>query len=256
MDCFFDRSLAEKYKNKSQQTRIMAETWISKNIRCLRCWDGVLVHLPQNKPLADFICVPCGDQYELKSMRGRIRRKILGGSYEKCVDRIMSNDNPDWLVMCYDEKDLCVNDLWFIPKHFFVPSIVEPRKPLSANARRSGWTGCNILFDKIPVQGKIPIVCSRELVAKSEIKAKVEVASRLCIKDMGARSWLSDVLECVNSIQKPTFTIEEMYAFETVLKARHPNNNNVKAKIRQQLQFLRDKGLIEFLGPRNYAKKV
>jgi type II restriction enzyme len=31
------------------------------------------------------------------------------------------------------------------------------------------------------------------------------------------------------------------------LQAKHPENHNVKAKVRQQLQFLRDKGVIEFL---------
>jgi type II restriction enzyme len=33
-------------------------------------------------------------------------------------------------------------------------------------------------------------------------------------------------------------------------------NNNVKAKIRQQLQFLRDKNVIEFVGHGQYRMKV
>ena len=45
-----------------------------------------------------------------------------------------------------------------------------------------------------------------------------------------------------------------MYSFVDQLKARHPRNNNVEAKIRQQLQFLRDKGLIEFISPGVYRK--
>ena len=31
------------------------------------------------------------------------------------------------------------------------------------------------------------------------------------------------------------------------LQAKHPENHNVKAKVRQQLQFLRDKGVVRFL---------
>jgi len=40
------------------------------------------------------------------------------------------------------------------------------------------------------------------------------------------------------------------------LQAKHPENHNVKAKIRQQLQYLRDKGVIEFLGRGHYRMKL
>jgi type II restriction enzyme len=45
-----------------------------------------------------------------------------------------------------------------------------------------------------------------------------------------------------------------MYQFENKLKIKHPNNNFIKDKIRQQLQVLRDKGLIEFVGRGKYKK--
>ncbi|MGN1347846.1 MAG: hypothetical protein ACI4VI_02775 [Acutalibacteraceae bacterium] len=45
-----------------------------------------------------------------------------------------------------------------------------------------------------------------------------------------------------------------MYSFESELKIKHPKNNNIKPKIRQQLQFLRDRGFIEFLGNGKYEK--
>jgi len=50
------------------------------------------------------------------------------------------------------------------------------------------------------------------------------------------------------------FSLSEVYAFESVLSQMHPQNHNVKAKIRQQLQFLRDKNIIEFLGNGMYRK--
>ena len=34
------------------------------------------------------------------------------------------------------------------------------------------------------------------------------------------------------------------------------NNNNIEAKIRQQLQILRNKGIIEFLERGHYRKKI
>jgi type II restriction enzyme len=45
-----------------------------------------------------------------------------------------------------------------------------------------------------------------------------------------------------------------MYKFENLLQIKHPANNNIKPKIRQQLQILRDKGFIEFLGNGKYRK--
>lgn len=38
------------------------------------------------------------------------------------------------------------------------------------------------------------------------------------------------------------------------LEMQHPNNNNIRAKIRQQLQQLRDRSIISFLGKGYYKK--
>ena len=45
-----------------------------------------------------------------------------------------------------------------------------------------------------------------------------------------------------------------MYDFVNELKIKHPTNNNIEAKIRQQLQFLRDKGFVEFTSRGSYRK--
>jgi type II restriction enzyme len=39
----------------------------------------------------------------------------------------------------------------------------------------------------------------------------------------------------------------EVYAFEERLAALHPRNRHIRPKIRQQLQVLRDRGVVEFL---------
>ena len=41
-----------------------------------------------------------------------------------------------------------MESLMKIPKHFFVPDIIEKRRPLAENARRAGWVGCNIIIGK------------------------------------------------------------------------------------------------------------
>ncbi|WP_244661633.1 hypothetical protein [Mesorhizobium huakuii] len=48
------------------------------------------------------------------------------------------------------------------------------------------------------------------------------------------------------------FDIEQIYAFERKLSALYPNNRNVRPKIRQQLQLLRDNGYLEFLARGRY----
>ena len=45
-----------------------------------------------------------------------------------------------------------------------------------------------------------------------------------------------------------------MYSFVDELQVKHPDNNHIPDKIRQQLQFLRDKGIIEFKGSGVYRK--
>lgn len=47
-------------------------------------------------------------------------------------------------------------------------------------------------------------------------------------------------MKCVKAVGKP-------YAFEERLGLLYPDNKNVKPKIRQQLQFLRDCGYLEFV---------
>ncbi len=63
-----------------------------------------------------------------------------------------------------------------------------------------------------------------------------------------------DVLNCVNKIEGRDFNLEQMYKFQDALAKKYPNNNHIKDKIRQQLQILRDKGIIEFRGRGNYRK--
>ena len=47
------------------------------------------------------------------------------------------------------------------------------------------------------------------------------------------------MLNCVNQIDERDFTLDQMYKFENMLAAKHPDNKHVRDKIRQQLQVLR-----------------
>ncbi|MCU0427830.1 MAG: phospholipase D-like domain-containing protein [Candidatus Kapabacteria bacterium] len=66
--------------------------------------------------------------------------------------------------------------------------------------------------------------------------------------------WKLDVFICINQISGQELSLEQVYRFEKHLRLLHPKNNKIKDKIRQQLQELRDLGLLEFLGKGRYRK--
>lgn len=66
------------------------------------------------------------------------------------------------------------------------------------------------------------------------------------------RGWTLDVLNTIGTLGKREFELPEIYALEGSLKKLHPENHHIQPKIRQQLQVLRDHGLLEFLGGGSY----
>ncbi len=253
MNLDFNMGISATYHSNTQKARILTESWVADNMYCPRCGNLYINHFPNNRPVADFYCPKCKNEYELKSKTGPLNKKINDGAYITMIERITSNKNPDFLFMNYSKENFCVKDLIFIPKHFFVPEIIEKRKPLSETARRAGWTGCNILIDKIPEQGRINIVSNGIVQKKSEVTNKVKRSINLSTNDIYARGWIMDILNCVNQ-QPCEFSLSNIYAFEGELSKKHLDNKNIQAKIRQQLQILRDKGYIKFLGQGKYRK--
>lgn len=132
---------------------------MADNIFCPCCGQPHIHKLDNNKPVADFECKckRCGETFELKSKKGKIGKKISDGAYGTMIERITSTDNSDLFILKYTSS-FEITDLYVIPKFFFVPSIIEKRKPLLPTAKRAGWVGCNILISQIPFQGKIDII--------------------------------------------------------------------------------------------------
>ena len=249
-----DPSLAKRYTNASQIARIITESWVGRYMFCPRCGFPHVSHFENNKPVADFYCPRCANQFELKSQGGTSCGKIMDGAYSTMIDRITGMDNPDFFFMMYHKSNWTVRDFFFVPKHFFTPAIIEARKPLAPTARRAGWVGCNILLSQIPSTGRIPIIENGVENNREYVVEKVRKANSLMISNMDSRGWLMDVLSCVEKIPDLNFTLQQIYAFEVEMAEKHPNNNNVRPKIRQQLQLLRDKGIIEFVRPGEYRK--
>ena len=60
--------------------------------------------------------------------------------------------------------------------------------------------------------------------------------------------WTLDVLNIVRRLGQAEFKNEDVYAFDRELEKLHPDNRHIRDKIRQQLQVLRDAGLLLHLG--------
>lgn len=251
MELLLDKNLALNYTNQSQVARILTESWVQKEIFCPNCGDGIKSYT-NNKPVADFYCKKCSEDFELKSKKGKIGKKVSAGAYSKMIERLNSAQKPHFFFMGY-LATLLVNDFFVIPKYFFVPEIIEKRKALAESARRAGWIGSNILFSKIPTSGKIFYVEDGKEVSKKEVLQKWQKTAFLKkIKKPELKGWILDTMNCVEALNKKEFLLTEVYQFEKDLEKIHPENKNIKAKIRQQLQFLRDKGYLKFIEPGRY----
>jgi type II restriction enzyme len=232
----------------------MSEEWVTSFMFCPNCTHPRLSTFPNNSPVADFFCINCKEEFELKSKSGLLGNKIVDGAYESMITRLSSSNNPNFFFLSYAKKNFLVENLILIPKHFFLPGIIERRKPLSKESKRAGWVGCNINLSHVPDLGKIYIVKQSKIIDQNEVKEKWNHSLFLRKASSESRGWLIDVLNAVDKIDNREFTLKDMYNFERELSLKYPENSHIKEKIRQQLQVLRDKGIIEFLGDGKYKK--
>ena len=72
--------IAEDYSSGSQRIRVMTEEWVNRSGFCPNC-GSVLSQFENNKPVADFYCGNCSEEYELKSKHGEVGKKIVDGAY-------------------------------------------------------------------------------------------------------------------------------------------------------------------------------
>jgi type II restriction enzyme len=255
MELVLPVEIAKLYSSNSQRIRIMTEYWVGNTIFCPNC-GSKLTNFRNNSPVADFYCGKCSEEYELKSKNGNMGNTIVDGAYSTMIERLVSNNNPNFFFLTYNKSSFEISNFLSIPKYFFVPNIIQKRKALSPTARRAGWIGCNIVISSIPEFGKIFYIQNGIARSKEEVLEKWNKTEFIkSTQNIEAKGWLLDVLVCVEKIKKAEFSLDDVYAFEAYLKAKHPLNNNVKAKLRQQLQLLRDKGVIEFVGRGRYRMK-
>ena len=250
LQCRID--LASGYKAGSQIARVLSEEWCKRELYCPACYCDRLSQSKPNSPAVDFACAKCQQLFQLKSLKNWNPRKIVDAGYEAMIRAIRADRTPNLLVLQYSSTWL-IQNLLLIPRVFFSESTIERRNPLGPQARRAGWVGCNILLGQIPADGKIAIVSAGIPVLKQSVREEFSRVKRLAELPPSLRGWTVDVLNAVRRMGKSRFSLQELYAFEPELKSLHPQNQNVRPKIRQQLQVLRDLGLVDFISPGTYG---
>jgi type II restriction enzyme len=240
------------YESASQSARVLTEGWVEQQAFCTNCSNDRLTKFANNRPLADFFCGSCDEQFELKSKKGIFGAKVINGAYARKIERLNSNTNPNLLLLNYNLERLLVTNLIVIPKHFFVPSVIEKRDPLRDTAERAGWIGSNILLKDIPDSGKIFIIKEGQPQPRQTVLQQWSRMAFLAREAVEARGWLIEVMHCVEALGKSEFRIDDVYAQETQLKELYQANKHVREKIRQQLQVLRDRGYLDFVSRENY----
>jgi type II restriction enzyme len=249
-------SLSEKgltgYKSNAQRARVATEAWAQGNLYCPNCDSPHLDRARANMPAVDFDCPNCHAPFQLKAQSHTFCARIVDAAHSTMVRAIRENRTPNLFALHYEPSAWSVANLILIPSFAFPLSAIEKRNPLSPTARRAGWVGCNILLGAIPLDAKIPVIVDGVALPQKKVREQYARIRPLEKLKSEQRGWTLDVLNAVRSLGKAEFALNDVYDLEGKLARLHPANRHIRDKIRQQLQVLRDLGLLEFLGAGKY----
>jgi len=244
--------LGDGYSSRSQIARRITEGWGAKSLFCAACDSDTLEPTTANTKAIDFRCPRCASGYQLKAGKQRIGARIPDGAYSAMTTAILSDNVPNLLVLQYTPA-WQVRNLQLVPSFLFSASMIEKRKPLGPDARRAGWIGCNIHLAALPACARIPIVSDGIATSAKDSRAQYQKLRPFSFIPPLIRGWTLDVFRIVQSLGVPTFSLTDVYRHEHQLSVLHPQNKNVRPKIRQQLQVLRDVGFLNFNGDGQYT---
>jgi type II restriction enzyme len=238
----------DRYQSASQRARVGTESWGASNFFCPACESPRLQPSPQGTAAIDYFCPSCNSPFQLKSQSKPMGGRIVDAAFSEMKRAILEDRTPNLYILHYDLAAWSVQTLILIPRFAFALSALEKRRPLAPTARRAGWVGCNIVLHKIPVNARIPIIHEGTVRPKQAVRNDFQRLRPLEKLKVEKRGWTLDVLQVVQSLKKPEFSLQDVYAHAAALARLHPANRHVRDKIRQQLQVLRDMGLLTFLG--------
>lgn len=237
-------SLADAYKSPSQQARVVTEAWASREMYCPDCLAPALEPTAVNCRATDYICPACSSPFQLKSSKSGIGIRVPDGSYQSMIAAIREDRTPNLLLLSYQHTTWNVLDLLIIPHFAFSENAIIPRKPLALTARRAGWIGCNIDLSQITPEARISMIANGKVVPSASVGQRFAKLKPLSLLRGSERGWTLALLNAIQTAGWTEFTTHEAYSFEIQLQTIFPSNRHVRQKIRQQLQVLRDLGLL------------
>jgi type II restriction enzyme len=145
------------WKNESRIVGEACEEYIKNNIKCIRCNEINYEKCKTNEKSKDLICISCNQKFQIKAKSATQKQvnniknkdifKTIGGEYSTTVKNI--NEQIDYLIILYEKQSYKIINILYIKYKNINFNCIIPRKPLSITAKRSGWQGCNIIFDNI-----------------------------------------------------------------------------------------------------------
>lgn len=253
MELYLPTTGLDRYKSASQRARVGTESWGAENFFCPACDSPCLEPAPQGTAAIDYVCPACDSPFQLKSQSKPFGSKIVDAAFSEMKRAILEDRTPNLYVMHYDRAAWAVQSVILVPRFAFTLSAIERRPPLAATARRAGWVGCNIVLDKIPGHARISVVEEGTEQTKEAVREAYRRLRPLERLQVERRGWTLNVLQAVQSLNKKDFSLSDVYVYEDQLGRLHPRNAHIRPKIRQQLQVLRDMGLVQFLGGGEYS---
>lgn len=238
-------------RSKSQIARVTTELRGARELYCVACSASRLSATPPNTKAIDFFCPNCRAAYQLKSSSKPFGNCLPGASFAATVSAFKEEKAPHLFLLYYSEN-WTVNSLRLVPSFSIPLSAIAKRRPLGPNARRAGWVRCNIVLAQIPDAAKLNLVISGKVSPSQEVRSAFKRIQPFSNLEVQLRGWTLDVLKVIQNLPDGPLVLADIYAYEHTLSQAHPENRNVHAKIRQQLQILRDIGLLSFLGRGKY----
>ena len=128
MDTTLPFDVAKNYSSYSQQIKGYFRILGKSSQYSARIVETSLNNFDNNKPVADFYCLKCSEEYELKSKQGVVGKKIVNGAYSTMIERLRIEATTQISFSSHTTiPTLGITNFLAIPKYFFIPDIIEKR---------------------------------------------------------------------------------------------------------------------------------
>jgi type II restriction enzyme len=145
------------WKSNSRIIGRAGEIYSCEKLQCLKCNEIDWLECTVNSKSKDQICKNCGKKYQIKckniteklfnNIKKNSEFKTIGAEFNTTLKSI--EDQIDYIIILYKKSNFNILDIIHIKSEDITCDNIIPRKPLSNNAKRAGWQGCNLYFTNL-----------------------------------------------------------------------------------------------------------